>query len=53
MLVFFSAGAISPSIEQQGKSSAKAEAQHALHMSEDMGYHWGEVDAEEVLGLLE
>jgi hypothetical protein len=29
--------------------SAKAEAQRALQMSEEMGYHWGKVDAEEVL----
>jgi tetratricopeptide (TPR) repeat protein len=29
--------------------SAKAEAERALQMSQEMGYHWGKVDAEEVL----
>jgi tetratricopeptide (TPR) repeat protein len=29
--------------------SAKAEAERALQMSQEMGYHWGVVDAEEVL----
>jgi hypothetical protein len=32
---------------------AKAEARRALGMSREMGYHWGQVDAEEVLGELE
>ena len=31
---------------------AKAEATRALTMSKEMGYHWGKVDAEEVLGEL-
>jgi hypothetical protein len=26
-----------------------AEATRALHMSEEMGYYWGKVDAEEVM----
>ena len=32
--------------------AAKAEAARALTMSKEMGYHWGKVDAEEVLGEL-
>jgi tetratricopeptide (TPR) repeat protein len=35
-----------------GQSSivkARAEAERALQMSEEMGYHWGKVDAEEIL----
>ena len=31
------------------QQSAKAEAERALQMSNEMGYHWGKVDAEEVL----
>ena len=30
-------------------AAAKTEAQRALTMSEEMDYHWGKVDAEEVL----
>ncbi|HEY9799693.1 MAG TPA: trypsin-like peptidase domain-containing protein [Leptolyngbyaceae cyanobacterium] len=33
--------------------AAKAEAEKALLMSEEMGYHWGRVDAGEVLQTLE
>ena len=29
-------------------TAARAEAQRSLHMSTDMGYHWGQVNAEEV-----
>jgi tetratricopeptide (TPR) repeat protein len=32
--------------------SAKAEAERALQMSQEMGYHWGKVDAEEVLDVI-
>ena len=31
------------------KEKAKESAQRALQMSQEMGYHWGKVDAEEVL----
>ena len=31
------------------KQRAKAEAERALQMSNEMSYHWGKVDAEEVL----
>jgi len=31
---------------------AKSEAERALQMSKEMGYHWGQVDAEEVLGKI-
>jgi tetratricopeptide (TPR) repeat protein len=31
------------------KQKARAEAERALKMSEEMGYYWGKVDAEEVL----
>jgi tetratricopeptide (TPR) repeat protein len=31
------------------QQSAKAEAERALQMSNEMGYHWGKVDAKEVL----
>jgi tetratricopeptide (TPR) repeat protein len=34
-------------------AKARAEARRALAMSREMGYHWGQVDAEEVLGELE
>jgi tetratricopeptide (TPR) repeat protein len=34
-------------------AKARAEARRALGMSREMGYHWGQVDAEEVLGELE
>ena len=33
-------------------TAAKAEAARALNMSQEMGYHWGKVDAGEVLGRL-
>lgn len=32
---------------------ARAEDEHALRMSKDMGYYWGKVDAEEVLGEID
>jgi len=32
-----------------GLQLAKAEAERALQMSQEMGYHWGKVDAEEAL----
>ncbi|KPL03186.1 MAG: hypothetical protein AMJ90_03890 [candidate division Zixibacteria bacterium SM23_73_2] len=32
---------------------ARAEAEHALRMSKDMGYYWGKKDAQEVLGEIE
>jgi len=35
--------------EVSEKKQAKAEAERALQMSKEMGYHWGQVDAEEVL----
>jgi hypothetical protein len=31
------------------KQRARTEAERALRMSEEMGYYWGKVDAEEVL----
>ncbi len=31
------------------KEKAKQSAERALQMSNEMGYHWGKVDAEEVL----
>ena len=34
------------------EQKAKAEATRALEMSREMGYHWGVVDAEEVLGVI-
>jgi len=34
------------------KDKAKQSAERALHMSNEMGYHWGKVDAEEVLGAI-
>jgi tetratricopeptide (TPR) repeat protein len=34
-------------------AKARAEARRALQLSGEMGYHWGQVDAEEVLGELE
>lgn len=34
------------------KEKAQESAQRALQMSQEMGYHWGKVDAEEVLGKL-
>jgi hypothetical protein len=30
-------------------SAAQAEATRALQMSEEMGYYWGKVDAEEII----
>jgi tetratricopeptide (TPR) repeat protein len=35
------------------QSAVRAEADRALNMSEDMGYHWGKVDAKEVLAELD
>jgi hypothetical protein len=32
---------------------ARAEAERARRMSAEMGYHWGQVDAAEVLAALE
>lgn len=34
------------------KRSAQEEAEYARHMSEEMSYHWGKVDADEVLSAL-
>ena len=34
------------------KEKAKGSAERALQMSNEMGYHWGKVDAEEVLGAI-
>ena len=34
----------------ENPSAARAEAERALHLSIDMSYHWGQVDAKEVLG---
>ena len=31
------------------KEKAKESAQRALQMSQEMGYHWGKVDGEEVM----
>jgi tetratricopeptide (TPR) repeat protein len=36
----------------QGEEAARAEATRALQMSTEMGYYWGQVDAEEVLQAL-
>ncbi len=33
----------------RGREQARLEAERALRMSEEMGYYWGKVDAEEVL----
>ena len=39
-----------PSPERRGEiDAARAEAEYAQRMSQEMGYHWGQVDAEEVL----
>ena len=38
--------------EGQGVRAAKVEAERALQMSQEMGYHWGVVDAEEVLDVI-
>ena len=35
------------------KQRAKESAERALQMSQDMGYHWGKVDAQEVLERIE
>ena len=35
------------------QQSAKTEAERALQMSNEMGYHWGKVDAKEVLERIE
>jgi len=32
--------------------AAQAEAKHAQQMSEQMGYHWGKVDAAEVMAKI-
>jgi tetratricopeptide (TPR) repeat protein len=37
----------------ESHAKARAEARRALEMSREMGYHWGQVDAEEVLGEIE
>ncbi|TKJ38377.1 serine protease [candidate division LCP-89 bacterium B3_LCP] len=34
-------------------TAARAEAERALRESEKMGYHWGKLDSEEILGKLE
>jgi len=34
------------------KEKAKQSAERAVQMSNEMGYHWGKVDAEEVLGAI-
>ena len=34
-------------------AAARAEAERAQHMSTDMGYHWGQMDAAEVLAALD
>jgi hypothetical protein len=34
------------------RQAARAEAERAQRMSADMGYHWGQVDAAEVLTVL-
>jgi len=39
-------------IADGNESTARDEAERARHMSEDMGYHWGIVDTEEVLAKL-
>ncbi len=45
--------ALSPSPARRGTvEAARAEAERARQMSADMGYHWGEVDAQEVLDSL-
>lgn len=36
-------------MSRRQRQSAKVEAERALRMSEEMGYYWGKVDAEEVL----
>jgi hypothetical protein len=35
------------------KEKAKAEALHAKQMSKEMGYYWGNIDADEVLTEIE
>ena len=35
------------------KQKAKESAERALQMSQEMGYHWGKVDAQEVLERIE
>jgi len=35
------------------REKAKYEATRALQMSQEMGYHWGKVDAEEVLAEMQ
>ena len=42
----------SPTGRGESLARAKAEAGRALQMSNEMGYHWGKVDAEEVLKML-
>ena len=43
-----------PSPKRRGEILAKAKesAERALQMSQEMGYHWGKVDAEEVLDVI-
>lgn len=36
----------------RGREQARVEAERALQMSEEMGYYWGKVDAEEVLNVI-
>jgi tetratricopeptide (TPR) repeat protein len=37
---------------REGLPSAQAEAEYARHMSQEMEYHWGQVDAQEVLNTV-
>jgi tetratricopeptide (TPR) repeat protein len=50
------AAALTPNPSPKGRGEslvkARAEARRALQLSGEMGYHWGQVDAEEVLGEL-
>jgi tetratricopeptide (TPR) repeat protein len=43
----------SPTRGGENVAKAKAEAERALQMSEEMGYYWGVADAKEVLGEIE
>jgi tetratricopeptide (TPR) repeat protein len=40
-------------LSAKDKQAARAEVQRAKRMSEEMGYFWGKVDAEEVLAVLD
>jgi tetratricopeptide (TPR) repeat protein len=42
-----------PEQAQEKRSQARAEAERSLQMSEEMGYYWGKVDAEEVLRAIQ